>query len=326
MRVLQSVKPPGESLKYIDQVVRHAPPDIDFLYFSWRVALFGNYAAFHVHWPEHLIRHPNRIIGFAQSIFARALIFRLSAMKTPVLRTVHNLTPHDLGSSTEDKLVARLEKLATAKVVLNEYHLDQFPGSTLIPHGHYVGKLEHTALRNTEDLRICFVGRIEPYKGVDQLISLLDDLHREGVHLHIAGKAGPDMTREIIEAMHSHSNLSVDLRWLSDSEISEVIMSSALVVLPYSRLHNSGIMFLALSLGRPVLVEDNPVTREIQRELGNAWIRLYNGKIGAKEIKSALDGPEVKGLPRFKDSRSWPNIASAYADLYRKISSCRDDV
>ena len=94
---------------------------------------------------------------------------------------------------------------------------------------------------------VLFVGRIRKYKGLDLLAKSWPLVSDPKKSLTVAGK-GADTSR----LQQVGANI-VD-KWLSNSEIEDLIRNSKLVVLPYIEASQSGVIALAHSLSTPVVV------------------------------------------------------------------------
>lgn len=112
------------------------------------------------------------------------------------------------------------------------------------------------------------IGRGRTYKGLENLLSAWVMVGDERAHLTVAGE-GHKVDPSISRITH------VD-RWLSDSEVLQYIGMSDVVVLPYIEASQSGIISLAHSLHRPVIV--TPV-----------------GGL-AEQVTDEMDGLIVKGM------------------------------
>lgn len=328
IRVLQSVAAPSDSIKYIDQVVRYAPSDVEFVYFSWRVALFGRYDLMHVHWPEYFTRGGSATAGRMKRMLLRVLLDRIRRRQIPIVRTVHNVDPHAKGDETERALLRRLDEMTTIDVTLNTCTRDRGIPQIMIPHGDYREQfgIEPKAAPNTG--RLLFVGRIEEYKGVLDLIRVVMSMEKHQVHLRIVGSPSDSMRQAITFAIDSAAGaspqISAELAFVSDETLVAEITTAELVVLPYREMHNSGILLVVLSLGRPALVPSSCVNDAIAQEVGQSWVVQYDGELSDRTIIEALELTRQQGgeAPSFV-GRSWPQVAVAYAAAYREALRIR---
>jgi beta-1,4-mannosyltransferase len=327
IRVLESVAPPGSIVKFIDEIVLHAPGDVEFAYFSWRTALLTRYDVFHVHWPEFLIRHPSRGRAWLRRVLFRLFLFRLSAFGTPVVRTVHNVEPHHEGEASEDRLIARLDQLTRTRVVMSECTPTDWKGRTvLIPHGHFREPFATKERSEKVRGRVLLFGRIRPYKGVIELIRAAEQISDPEVEIRIVGSPTNSMRAEIDAELRkpgrSGAKVTLDLRAIPDDELIREVTASELIALPYRDAGNgnSGAAMLALSLDRPVLTPRSCLMETLAAEVGDAWVRMYEGEINGLKIESGLQ--HVRSLaqdaaPDFH-GRDWPDIAEAYAAAFRE--------
>lgn len=102
-----------------------------------------------------------------------------------------------------------------------------------------------------EPLKLLFLGRILPYKGLDLFIDTADELRAQGIKVQLGvygeGALGASQNRL------SKLNATVVNRWLSEAEISEAISSHHAVVLSHTEASQSGVAAVALGSGLPVI-------------------------------------------------------------------------
>lgn len=320
--VLESVAAPGETIKYVDQVVRYASPDIHFKYFSWRRALMGKYDIFHVHWPEYLVRG-SFLKRRLKRVMFRLLLWRLKVRNVPVVRTVHNLEPHTPGDPSEEKLLRRLDQRVFHRVVLNECSDVPIP-KTVIKHGDYREVLRDYPRSAMTVSRVLFFGRIEPYKGILALIDVMSDARFSGYELRIVGRPTGSMGEEILEQIRRVPDLgatySTRFAFVSDEEMVAEMTAAEFLVLPYQEMHNSGVALVALSLGRPVIVPSSCVTNNLGVEVGDGWVATFDGELTPHALEEAIEQIRVRAepLPRLGE-RTWGSIASAYGVVFKSV-------
>jgi glycosyltransferase involved in cell wall biosynthesis len=117
-------------------------------------------------------------------------------------------------------------------------------------------------IRDTEKV-ILFFGRIRRYKGLEYLIDAFRRLPRVGqdYRLVIAGQA--DMADpywasvfDQIRKDERTGGVLLNLEFIPDREVESYFKAADVLVLPYRNIYQSGILFLALSFGLPVLASD----------------------------------------------------------------------
>jgi beta-1,4-mannosyltransferase len=201
LTVLLSLSPPDGTTRYVDHMVEGAPPDVDFRFFSWRAALAGGYDVFHVHWPEFLVRDPQALKALLQRGALRVLLLLLRVRRVPVVRTLHNLRPHESGHSAETRALDALDRRTAAFIRLNPTtpvpaSADGAAEVVTIPHGHYRDRFRTDA--QPVPGRILHFGLIRRYKGVETLLRVFSSLQAPGLQLRIVGRPS-DGLGELIE-------------------------------------------------------------------------------------------------------------------------------
>lgn len=326
LRVLESVAAPGPETKYIDQVIAGRNNDTHFIYFSWRTLLFGKYDVFHVHWPEFLLRGKNTPIQMGKRVLFRVAVSRLSRRRVPIVRTLHNLEPHSEGDRREREMLGELDKMTSTWVRINE--TTDFPENGLhrtILHGDYRQRFEKLPKLDSVVGRFVYAGRIEPYKGIESLVGAFSDVTTAGAHLRIVGKPTESLKRTIMEAERRDSRISSELAFVPDGVLVQEITLASLVVLPYSEMHNSGILLVVLSLNRPALVPWSHANEQIANEVGPEWVKMFRGPLTSQVLEDALsEAGRIEGIPDLS-GRSWDTVGTAYARVFRDSVKARSD-
>ncbi|MFE1645852.1 glycosyl transferase [Microbacterium sp. P01] len=322
MRVLEAVEAPGDTLKFINQIVDFAPDSVSFSFFSWRRVLLSSYDVIHFHWPEHLIRDVRPIRRFVKRSLFRILLARLRLQRLPVVRTVHNVSPHTPGDQEEERLLAALDRQVTEHVVLNECTprgSDQ--RATLIRHAHYRDRFEAEPREESIPGRLLFLGRIEPYKGLLELIDTVTYRPAGVNELRIVGKPVPDLVASLSEAIDRGAEafpISARLTYVTDTDMVKEVTAAEALVLPYREMHNSGVMLVALSLARPVIVPRSCTTTMLAEEVGAGWVIEYDGPLTDQVLADAMDDlrSHDRAIDPVLDTRDWLHVANAYAAVF----------
>lgn len=138
-----------------------------------------------------------------------------------------------------------------------------------------------------EPLRLLFLGRIMPYKGLTLFLDAVERLRRQGCDVEIGvfgdGPLGADAQR--INAGRSE----VVNRWLSDAEIAEVLPRFHAIVLSHTEASQSGVAATALGAGLPVIATPVGGLREqIRHEQTGVLAERVDAEAIADAAKSLL--------------------------------------
>lgn len=315
-----SQRPGPTTNPYITQLVASLDAQADITFFSWRVALTQRFDAVHVHWPEIKLQGTTPLKRLGSRCLFALLLLRLTLTRTPVVRTVHNLNPHDGVARVDRSLLRWLERRTTVWIRLSELTPKQSHGQTVtIPHGHYVDWFTPYPRDSQVPGRLVYVGLIRPYKGVDDLMNAFAAVADESLSLHVCGSVqDAALERQIQELAEADPRVSLDLRYISDDRLVSEVTQAQLVVLPYRDLHNSGALLLALSLGRPVLVPSTPTTEAIALEVGSEWVITYSGDLTEAVIKDAVSTRTSSGTDGVPDlsARDWGTSGTLHLAAY----------
>lgn len=319
LRVLCSLRPPDGTIKYVDQMIGGNPSEIVLVFFSWWSALFGRYDLFHLHWPERLLLGPTRMSSRMRLILVRILLVRLRWSGIPIVRTLHNVEPHESATPRQKKLFADIDRQTAGFIKLNPTtEVDPNWATTEIPLGHYRDALAAIPKPPTEPGRLTFVGLIRPYKNVDALIEAFAGVEGDRYALRIAGKPTPALSEHISALASRDPRVSTRLEFIPDEDLVDEVSRAEVVVLPYAEMHNSGIVLVALSLARPVLVPATPSNQALSDEVGPGWVIQYHGDLTSATLEDAVRqarASRTAAEPRLI-GRDWSTIGERTYQFY----------
>lgn len=309
----------GEHLEEID--------DVAVLNFSWRHAIFGHYDVYHSHWPEILVGANGPLKALMKQLFVAIFLTRLRLTRTPIVRTLHNIYRPDGMSRRQNYLLDAIDRRTSLFIRLNPTTvvLAGKPAVT-IPHGDYKQWLSSYPTSEAISGRFGFVGLIRRYKGVERLLesfTKIDEANTE-ISLQIGGNPSTDEIAQVVrELALRDERVSMELHFLTDAKMVEIVTSSELVVLPYHFMHNSGGLLMALSLARPVLVPDNEVNRCIAKEVGPGWVHFFSGELATEDLLAALEESrrQRRGAEPDLSRRSWESTGIQHVQAYRAAIS-----
>jgi glycosyltransferase involved in cell wall biosynthesis len=228
-----------------------------------------------LHWTSPILSH-------AQGPFrARLLLDRFAAALDAFLDaggrlvwTVHNVLPHEVRHRWAEVELAQLVadradlvhvlSAQTPELVESAYHLD--PAKVVvIEHASYLGCYPDDLTREGARSRLGFgpddtvlvtLGGIRPYKALDALLDLFDDLgHADpSLRLAIAGRAleGP-ATDRLRERCARDARVKAHFEYVENEDVQVWMKAADVAVLPYRDILNSGAFLLAQTFGLPIV-------------------------------------------------------------------------
>ena len=98
--------------------------------------------------------------------------------------------------------------------------------------------------------RLLFFGRLRRYKGLDLLAAALARLPAGRFAVRVVGSGPASPTLAALAALEG---VSVENRWVPETEIASLLAWADAVVLPYREASQSGVAAAAIAAGRPVV-------------------------------------------------------------------------
>jgi glycosyltransferase involved in cell wall biosynthesis len=164
--------------------------------------------------------------------------------------------------------------------------------------------------------RLAFVGRVQPYKGVEELLAATSRLAPGSVRLEVVGECPDPAHRAAVEALAAASPqpVTLTLERVPDDRLERAVLDADAVVLPFRRVTTSGSATLALELGRPLIAPDLPGLAHLP---GDAVVR-YDGSvdglaaaIGRFAATPAAERAAMRAAAARHAPPPWPAIADA---------------
>lgn len=223
------------------------------------------------------------------------LIFGLRFKRKKLL--LHDPIPHEGESAIGVVLNLVLYKIINLTKGL-EIYVDNIAltrdAQKLFPNGKIkIAKLPYTAsiveartgsVRKDSNI-LLFIGRIEPYKGLEQLISIAHDMPPD-VEIIIAGRGK-------LPALILPENVK-QLGYVEDGSLNILIQRSLAVVLPYKKATGTQIVPTALALGTSVILS-NIVEFDVYSGEGvhrfnkkEEIVHLAQSKLGCERISMTM--------------------------------------
>ena len=326
-----NVPVPHSSVRFLLDAL---PADIETHPFTWNTALRADYDVLHVHWPEGLLRGTSPARVLLQRLRFLALAARLTINNTPVIWSVHDDSPLEKGPLGEGLFLALWDKLTTRRIYMYNSARPR-PHSArdvMIPHGCYSPLFPDSRDARREKIvpgRVVLFGHIRPYKGIEEFLSTMAEMTTSNrlesdVSLLIAGRdTFRWYTKRLRQLASSLPNVTIRAEYLDDDDVEELLLTAEAVVLPYQKIYNSGVALLALTLKRPIIVQQSPTMAELATEVGGSWVTVMPFPASAADFGAAHEVAREahgQGVPDLSQ-RAWADIGQRYADVFRSADT-----
>ena len=180
-----------------------------------------------------------------------ALLFKLFGHSSKLIFVLHDVRPHPGLKSLIISMYNWFVRRVADTIVVHS----KFSENQLVNEYQYKGELFQIPLggfdvtqgKNREREYFLFFGRIDKYKGLEQLLPLV--LKNPHLSFVIAGK-GADRS---LTQLDEFPNVSILNRFIEHSELEDLFGRAKAVILPYTSATQSGVVLLSYSFGVPVI-------------------------------------------------------------------------
>jgi len=277
--------------------------------------------------------------------FAGVLMARLFGLRVVV--TVHDVEAFNPGSKSllMQKIVYDLCSVVIVHNIVSRDELINQCGVKqalvrVVPHGSYLGlipaAMEKYRARESlglpqDEYIILFFGQIKAVKGLDLLIEAFARARAQTkpMRLVIAGKVWKDNFahyQDLIEHYSIGDAISLHIRYIPDDEIAAYYGAADIVVLPYRKIYQSGVLLMAMSYGIPILASDLQGMSEVVSDGENGFL-FRSGDVAhlAERLIAVLEDEEsrirvvLQAHADMESQFSWDTIGGQLASIYREI-------
>ena len=296
----------------------------------------------HFHWLHPYIIRPGKIATAWRSLRLMLEVRFLKMSGQRIVWTVHNLKNHDNRNVELDlRFGQRFSRVASAlithstqsrKDAAEAFEIGNSSKIHVVPHGNYVGCYPNAASKGearmklgvrADSLVFLLFGRIQPYKGVLELIAEFKNLPKDYT-LVIAGKvADSTIGAAIQKEMAGLPNILFRPGFVPDDQIQVFMNACDVVVFPYRDILTSGALVLAMSFGKACVAPNFGTFRENLDDRGGI---LYDSTmmgglgVGLRQLASRRADCDSMGKHNFQlvKPSSWERVAAMTNEVYEK--------
>lgn len=268
-----------------------------------------------------------RMVRRVAEAWFKVWLWTIRLLGVRLVWTAHNVLPHQPvfadDSAARRTLVAHSDLVIVhSSAALAELaRLGAVPAKgVLIKHGPLSPSVPAASLRtpghDDGPCRLLFFGKVEAYKGIEDLLIAFDLLPADTVaSLTVAGACADPALRTRLQELASRCQKRVTLRLthIPDEAVTPLLAEADAVVLPFRRVTTSGSAMLALAHGRPLIVPNIPALHDLPASA----VTRYNGSVlGLAEAMSAITSAKGDDLAAmsvaartYSEQTTWRDIA-----------------
>ena len=262
------------------------------------------------------------------------------------------LTVHDVSSFSNSSNLSIIEKLIyklTDRIIThNEFskleilnvNADSSSCISIVPHGSYTPfiNIQYDKEKSKEQLGIpnnrrilLFFGMIKKVKGLEVLLSALKGVIKKNpdVLLVIAGRVWENdfsAYQKIIDENNLSAYILLHTKFIPQEDVEHYYCASDLVILPYKKIYQSGVLMMTLSYERPALVSDLPPLKEIISDNENGFLfKAENVSDLTAKLNSILSDEglmeevRAKGTELINTKYDWGEIGRQTKQAYQSL-------
>ena len=264
-----------------------------------------------------------------------------------IVLTVHDVSSfsNSSNSSIIEKLIYKLtDRIIThnefSKLEILNVNADSSSCISIVPHGSYTPfiNIQYDKEKSKEQLGIpnnrrilLFFGMIKKVKGLEVLLSALKGVIKKNpdVLLVIAGRVWENdfsAYQKIIDENNLSAYILLHTKFIPQEDVEHYYCASDLVILPYKKIYQSGVLMMTLSYERPALVSDLPPLKEIISDNENGFLfKTENVSDLTAKLNSILSDEElmeevrVKGAELINTKYDWGEIGRQTKQAYQSL-------
>jgi glycosyltransferase involved in cell wall biosynthesis len=318
------------------------------LAYYWRLVFYAAKAKpsiFHILWNEKLEHFDRTALMLYYKLLGKRIAFtahNVNAGKRDANDSLLNRLTLKVQYRLADHIFVHTEKMKCE--LLNEFRAPESKVS-VIPFG-INNTVPNTRITTAEarrslglhqtDKTILFFGHIAPYKGLEYAIEALAEVAKkcDGYRLIIAGKLNDcenywRQIQQTIADTNTRSRIIERIEYIPDEQTEIYFKAADVLILPYTHVFQSGVLFLGYSFGLPVIAADVGSLREDIIEGKTGYIFRPKDAIDlAKTIERYFSSPLFKDLElRRQEIRdhanerySWSKAGAITRKVYQSLS------
>jgi len=234
-----------------------------------------------------------------------------------IYRVPHMLLVHTNKGRTQlmEEFGVPADKIALTSIGLN----DEIP-NTALTRREARDKLGIDA----QERVILFFGKIDEYKGADTLLEAFQKIRLPDTRLFFVGtfRAGAFKARfkELLAASPSKGSIELVEDYVPNDQVECYFKAADVICLPYRNIYQSGVLFLALRFGTPLVVTDVGAFREFVGS-GEGVVAKTNDVSGVadalREFFELQPKFEPAAIARNAMKYSWKTVCKPLKSLYQ---------
>jgi glycosyltransferase involved in cell wall biosynthesis len=256
--------------------------------------------------------------------------------KYPIVITEHDPAPHS-GTTILVKLYVDFSKWIIRKsadaIIVHGNKMKQIVAEAgveenkiwIMPHGEFSFYRKWSSDKIKERKVVLYFGTIREYKGIQYLLKAAPIVHSLCPDCKIV-IAGSGNLNKYLPANEVPDYFEVYNRFIPDEEVAGLFQQAAVVVLPYIDGTQSGVVPLAYSFGKPVVVTNvGSIPESVDHGKTGYIVPPRNAEAIAEAVANLLNHDELRkimgknAITKLEKELSWSRIAEETIAIYKHV-------
>lgn len=204
----------------------------------------------------HRIRKEHFDAIYFESLHTWNLPIMLMSGKAKTYQVIHEVIPHEGDSQVKmvDLMNKAVVKFADTIVLRNKTYIQDM----IDRYGISADRVKYLELWRrypayttpVHSGRVLFFGRINPYKGADNLLEIVRLC--PNIQFDVVGRVDSQM-QGIVDQLAKEKNVKLNNDYVTEAEMREAFVNCDWVIVPYNSASQSGIIIDAYKYSRPVI-------------------------------------------------------------------------
>lgn len=193
---------------------------------------------------------------YFESLHTWNLPIMMMSGKAKTYQVIHEVIPHEGDSQVKmvDLMNKAVVKFADTIVLRNKTYIQDL----IDRYGIGAERVKYLELwrrypsytKPVHNGRALFFGRINPYKGADNLLEIVRLC--PNIQFDVVGRVDPQM-QDIVDQLSMEKNVKLNNDYVTDAEMRDAFINCDWVIVPYNSASQSGIIIDAYKYSRPVI-------------------------------------------------------------------------
>lgn len=240
----------------------------------------------------HRIRKGYFDVIYFESLHTWNLPIMMLAGKAKTYQVIHEVIPHEGDSQVKmvDLMNKAVVKFADMIVLRNKTYIQDL----IDRYGISANRVKYLELWRrypeytapVHNGRVLFFGRINPYKGADNLLEIVRLC--PDIQFDVIGRVDPQM-QDTVEQLAKEKNVTLNNDYVTDEEMREAFINCDWAIVPYNSASQSGIIIDAYKYSRPVIAFSvGAIPEQVALDKSGYLVEAGDNKKFADKLKEAM--------------------------------------